>query len=144
MAFMMLRTQRRHRIARSVVVACAIRPDNLWNLQFFKRDLWSTRLRMAGIWSEVASANMNDWRKISSCGHIVHWMPQSTSLLLFQFGVFILSDINFVNTTHLSHNVRKRTFKRVRSAKIQISLCIRGLIRIFTGRIFDSQGCIVS
>ena len=41
----------------------------------------------------------------------------------------------------MSRNSRKRTFGHVRPANIQISLRIR---RIFTGRIWDNQGCKVS
>ena len=47
-------------------------------------------------------------------------------------------------TEHLSRNIRKHTIGHVRPANIQISLCGRSLIRIFTGLFLDSKGCRVS
>ena len=41
----------------------------------------------------------------------------------------------------MSRDVRKYTSGHVRPAKIRISLCIRCLVRIFTGRILYSQRC---
>ena len=44
----------------------------------------------------------------------------------------------------MSRSVRKRTFGHGRPAKIQMNLCIRGLIGILTRRILDSPECKVS
>ena len=47
-------------------------------------------------------------------------------------------DSMYITSNYTNRNVRNRTFRHVRPAKIQIRL--HSLIRIFTGRIFDSQG----
>ena len=44
----------------------------------------------------------------------------------------------------MSSSVRKHTFGHVRPAKIQTSLHIPAVNRIFTGNILDSQGCKIS
>ena len=44
------------------------------------------------------------------------------------------------NKQHLGRNVRKRTFGHICTEKIQISLHIRTVWSVFTGRSLDSQG----
>ena len=60
------------------------------------------------------------------------------------FSIYIQEILVFPQWTSLSQNIRKCTLGHVHPAKIQISLCIRSLIRIFTGHILGSQGCKVS
>ena len=94
--------------------------------------MWRVKAQTSRCISEVSTGHSQFVGRFCS----VHWFCKRTTKAL----------IRLKRCVHLSRNVRKRTFEYmcVPSEDSDQSAHLHCLMRIFTGLIFDSQGCKVS